>query len=202
MKTYLNVPFEEKDVAKGLGARWDAQRKQWYAPEGSDLAQFERWMPAYLYLAIGSHECWKCHKDTRVVAFGVPYDYEGHPSLALLPRSECVPYEIRAYLNQQGIRYQKKFSKTTGQYLLNNCCEHCGSLQGEFFLFGEPDSPFMPDTSEEAEALVFLRVPLPHPVLGSVSFWEPIGEMLYHYAEHHFEELDLDIVEQLRTEYC
>jgi hypothetical protein len=31
-KLYLNVPFMEKDVAKNLGARWDPQKKLWYAP--------------------------------------------------------------------------------------------------------------------------------------------------------------------------
>lgn len=199
MKTYLDVPFSEKDEAKARGARWDAERKRWYAPEGADHSLFVQWMPAFMYLVLGSKECWKCHKETRVVAFGVPYDYDGARSLALLPRLECVPYEIRSYLNDQGIRFQKKYSNTTGQYLLNNCCEHCGSLQGEFFLFSEPDSPFVPDSSEEAASLKFLKLSLPSPVLGFVSFWEPTGEMLYEYAECHCEELKLDIAEQLRV---
>ena len=30
---YLNVPYIEKDEAKNLGARWDPQRKKWYAPD-------------------------------------------------------------------------------------------------------------------------------------------------------------------------
>merc|ERR1712232_140027 len=29
----LNVPFIAKDHAKSLGARWDAEKKVWYAPE-------------------------------------------------------------------------------------------------------------------------------------------------------------------------
>ena len=29
-REYLNVPFLEKDVAKNLGARWDAEAKQWW----------------------------------------------------------------------------------------------------------------------------------------------------------------------------
>lgn len=32
MNTYLNVPYAQKDAAKSHGARWDAQRKQWYYP--------------------------------------------------------------------------------------------------------------------------------------------------------------------------
>ena len=29
-KIYLNVPFEEKDEVKKLGARWDYNMKRWY----------------------------------------------------------------------------------------------------------------------------------------------------------------------------
>lgn len=44
-KVYLKVPFAEKDEAKALGARWDAAKKKWYAPPGTDATLFERWMP-------------------------------------------------------------------------------------------------------------------------------------------------------------
>lgn len=40
----LNVPFAEKDEAKSLGARWDSKKKKWYAPLGTDLAPFSRWL--------------------------------------------------------------------------------------------------------------------------------------------------------------
>ncbi|MCF8502105.1 MAG: DUF5710 domain-containing protein [Rhodospirillum sp.] len=42
-RTYLAVPYEEKNQAKKLGAKWDRHRKSWFAPEGADLAPFERW---------------------------------------------------------------------------------------------------------------------------------------------------------------
>ena len=29
-KIYLNVPYGEKDEAKGWGARWDAGKKKWF----------------------------------------------------------------------------------------------------------------------------------------------------------------------------
>jgi len=41
----MKVPFEEKDAAKGLGAKWDASRRTWYIPEGLSSAAFSRWMP-------------------------------------------------------------------------------------------------------------------------------------------------------------
>ena len=44
-RTYLNVPFDDKELAKAEGAQWDPDRGQWFAPRGSDLDPFERWMP-------------------------------------------------------------------------------------------------------------------------------------------------------------
>ena len=32
-RIYLNVPFEEKEEAKKLGAKWDPGRKLWYIPK-------------------------------------------------------------------------------------------------------------------------------------------------------------------------
>ena len=29
-KIYLSVPFERKEDAKSLGAKWDKDKKQWY----------------------------------------------------------------------------------------------------------------------------------------------------------------------------
>jgi len=45
MRTNLKVPYEEKDDAKKLGARWDAARKTWYVENVENIAQFMRWMP-------------------------------------------------------------------------------------------------------------------------------------------------------------
>ena len=40
----LKVPFNEKDQAKSLGARWNAEAKLWYVPQGVDAAPFEKWV--------------------------------------------------------------------------------------------------------------------------------------------------------------
>lgn len=45
-KTYLTVSFNEKDAAKSLGAKWDAVQRQWYVPDGRELAPFSAWLPA------------------------------------------------------------------------------------------------------------------------------------------------------------
>jgi len=42
-KTYLAVPFKEKNQAKVLGARWDVSAKSWYIPAGEEISKFDRW---------------------------------------------------------------------------------------------------------------------------------------------------------------
>lgn len=44
--TYLTVAFKDKDAAKALGARWDADQRQWYVPDGRELTPFAAWLPA------------------------------------------------------------------------------------------------------------------------------------------------------------
>lgn len=44
--TYLTVPFKEKDSVKALGARWDADARRWYVPDGQDLVPFANWLPS------------------------------------------------------------------------------------------------------------------------------------------------------------
>ncbi|MGZ5075491.1 MAG: DUF5710 domain-containing protein [Methylobacter sp.] len=42
-KTYLNVPFAQKDEAKALGAKWDAIKKKWFVPADKDITLFAKW---------------------------------------------------------------------------------------------------------------------------------------------------------------
>lgn len=47
-RIYLTVPIAEKDEAKGLGARWDPERKLWWMhTESYRGVAAERWKPAY-----------------------------------------------------------------------------------------------------------------------------------------------------------
>ena len=40
----LKVPFNEKDQAKSLGARWNAESKLWFIPQGLEVAAFQKWL--------------------------------------------------------------------------------------------------------------------------------------------------------------
>ncbi|MCK5296606.1 MAG: pentapeptide repeat-containing protein [Alphaproteobacteria bacterium] len=43
-RTYLSVPYPEKNQAKALGARWDKRNKSWYVKAGIDTKPFEAWL--------------------------------------------------------------------------------------------------------------------------------------------------------------
>lgn len=44
MRINLRCPYENKDEARALGARWDAARKCWYIVDVEDLTPFMRWI--------------------------------------------------------------------------------------------------------------------------------------------------------------
>jgi len=45
-RVYLNCPFEEKDEAKALGAKWDWRQKKWYVTGEGDITKFAKWIKA------------------------------------------------------------------------------------------------------------------------------------------------------------
>jgi hypothetical protein len=47
-REYLAVPYEEKDDAKRLGARWDPDAQSWFIPAGVDAEPLARWHAADL----------------------------------------------------------------------------------------------------------------------------------------------------------
>ncbi|CAN7474383.1 DUF5710 domain-containing protein [Caballeronia sp. LjRoot31] len=45
VKTFLSVPFEEKEAARLAGAVWHPRLKRWYVRHGQSLDAFARWLP-------------------------------------------------------------------------------------------------------------------------------------------------------------
>lgn len=46
-KTFLDVPYAEKDEAKNEGARWDPAEKKWYISDLKDATRFNKWMKTH-----------------------------------------------------------------------------------------------------------------------------------------------------------
>ena len=71
-KTLLSVPFEEKDLAKELGAKFDRETKSWYVPEGMDLEPFERWKPTLQHEKMWIKAPFEMHEQIKEL--GAKYD--------------------------------------------------------------------------------------------------------------------------------
>ena len=171
MKLYLNVPYAEKDTAKALGAKWNARAKKWYFNgERSDYAKFSEWIlrdtddaviaTDYIYIIEGVQRCWKCGRLTRVIGLGIgefvhiygetddpQYEFwedyadeDEELHLAWADREEDIPPKLLNYL-KQNYSVKTGYSKTIGGKCFANHCDCCGALQGNWFLFSEPDSP-------------------------------------------------------------
>ena len=45
MRIDINCPYDQKEEAKALGARWDSFHKTWYITKISNLYKFAKWVP-------------------------------------------------------------------------------------------------------------------------------------------------------------
>ena len=71
-KTLLSVPFEEKDLAKELGAKFDRETKSWYVPEGMELEPFKRWKPTLQHEKMWIKAPFEMHEQIKEL--GAKYD--------------------------------------------------------------------------------------------------------------------------------
>lgn len=187
IRLYLNVPYAEKDEAKALGAKWDAAIKKWYTDtDPENYVKFAKWIlkdtdeaviaQEYLYIIEGRQQCWKCRHSTRVIGLGIGqfitlYDDDGPRysvndvlRLAWTDCEEDIPPRLLRYIKQN---YSAKtgYSKTLKSQCFANHCDHCGSLQGNWFLFNEPSSPLSScaegnELKERLRALKIKMIPI------------------------------------------
>lgn len=157
MRVYLAVPYEEKDKAKALGAKWDPRHRCWYATEGSELAPFERWLPKWtlepgdtihLPVLLLPATCYGCRRTiTCVVGLRLPEDCDVEPSgvvenVAYLSVEDCgdvldllLEPSARATLSIGPLLFRRTRVRPDG-YVANTCF-HCGTTQGAFPLYEE-----------------------------------------------------------------
>ena len=180
-KVYMNVPYAQKDEAKALGAKWDKDVKKWYY-EGSvkDFTKFGKWILgenedaviAYetLYIIEADRVCYRCGKETKIIGFGIGEcsvlsedgdeyfiedpddfpDFEDEIHLAWTDDESRIPPLLLRYIKKH---YSVKtgYSSIAGKCFANHC-DHCGSIQGNNYLFVE-DSPLSTSTPVESELI-------------------------------------------------
>ena len=184
----LNVPYEEKDEAKALGARWRPDHKKWSVFSGRDYYKFDRWIAKdnndtiicdHVYVLIGRTECFRCHKHTSVVGIGIDQYFsiedDGYgkryyrfynDDIHICPVFPELPVELLDHLSRNlGVR--NDYSKTVQASYIANHCGNCSSIQGNFFIFNEVDSPFFITKPEDVKKLTILKYILPFDIVCS-----------------------------------
>lgn len=190
-KLYMNIPYSDKEQAKGLGARWDAELKKWYY-EGpvETYVKFAKWILGdsdfaliaceYLHILEGSRNCFRCGKETTIIALGVSEhvtiyeedndtynisvaeDYEGVGEwirLAWVDDEQDIPPVLLKYLKAH-YNVKTGYSKIVGKCFANHC-QHCGTIQGNNYIMDEVDSPLstcMPDGPELRERIGKIKI--------------------------------------------
>lgn len=193
MPLFLRVPYEEEDEAKALGARWDSWIEQWYVDvPRKEYVRFAKWILGgadealiatdQIFIVEGQHTCWKCGMSTRVVGLGIsghidvydggngPWferfedDLDGELHLAWTDREERVPPRLLEYLMEK-YSVRTGYSSALGRNCFANHCDHCGALQGNRYLFDDPDSPLVlaadgDELLERASKLKIFEIPI------------------------------------------
>jgi len=89
--------------------------------------------------------CWKCKKSTTVISIRL-FNSIGRFEIDYKPKIlygvNDVPSTLLKKIQERFGFYKMIYNHTQKQKLIANTCEFCGSLQGDFYLYDEPDGPF------------------------------------------------------------
>jgi hypothetical protein len=161
MPLELLVPYAEKDEVKSLGGLWLPERKTWVVPDHiRDIDPFKTWIDyregciarkPYL-LCLSKTKCWKCGKETPMIALGAK-NYYAFEEQSWLKSKEPTLFSsvltmsppIRDWLGYHYPSFKIMYSYTIKSSYYGNTCTSCGRLQGDFFHHEEPGGAFFPD---------------------------------------------------------
>ncbi|MBW4473937.1 MAG: hypothetical protein KME45_26725 [Stenomitos rutilans HA7619-LM2] len=190
---FLDVPFQEKEQAKHLGARWHPDRKKWYVPEGMDKNRFRRWLavepsvalmpPLWLVEAPQRHPpqwmgCVQCGFDDNqcytLAASGghdesKPWQPRLTNELVVLRWMDAPPEAIAAAITRQAKGYFPDRSKQMGMRCYVNHCQQCGMSLYESYL-GDRLAPFLAETRDWASRIRLYQLPIAEPVRVECSY--------------------------------
>ena len=180
MPLKINVPYSDKDIAKSKGAFWDVEQKTWFVPDHKDINDFQQWInkskvsviiKSPVSIALNSSDCYKCANKTAVISLASNNFYYLNTDenedekwfradgWSFFSMPVFIENELVGKINKLFPNYKIAYSKTAESSYWANHCEHCGALQGDFFLHSEPGGAFFPLEIEEYEQLTFITVP-------------------------------------------
>jgi len=137
---------------------------------------------AAYFIASTEGRCTQCGEATPLVALALPGGYEtlDHgvapqaaeawqpaPLPAVLFDVYCLAEPVQRQLRRRSAAYRLNYDPGGGGAQWSNHCAHCGAVQDEQALHGEPDVAFMP-TSPQTAATIRLDA-IPEPLCAGAS---------------------------------
>jgi len=147
-------------------------------------AKHEYTLRAPRYAVIqGNQNCWRCKQDTPVVGLLVPAEHEERwvdddpdldewerpDSASIVSHVSRLPATVLARLQAVSPHYRMGSTKAAGDYFINHCVE-CGAVQGDHFLYGEPDGTFFFMSEVEVDGIRTSAIDEPFACQGDTSY--------------------------------
>lgn len=130
-----------------------------------------------------SQICWRCRMDIPVVGFLLPAqheqlwvdddpsqdEWEVVDSAVVVSHISRLPASVLSKAQSASPHYRLGASKSGGEYFMNTC-SNCGCVQGDFFLYSEPDGAFFLMSEGDVESTSTIAVEEPFACNGDASF--------------------------------
>lgn len=173
---YFDVPDNEVSYVTSLGAKYCQHNKKWYFHGNADeVVKFKKWLlgesdeifvAGSIYIIESKKLCWNCNKETPIIGLGISeyiHIYRGEKEicthmcmnpqmirLAWVDSEQEIPPALLRYIKMH-YPVRNGYSNSAGNCFANHC-SHCGKIQGNFYIFSEPDdSPLIFASSSEAD---------------------------------------------------
>lgn len=161
-RTYLHVPPEEYAEAEALGALWDGDSKRWYSEGAADGDKGVEWptgdsrdgteltiVSAQACIASAAVACTCCSKLIELICLYCETGSADGEELEQFTVTGIwdVDPALSAHL-ERWPGFRMGFNPISQVECFCNHCPHCGAVQDEVLLHGEPDGVFfsLPDT--------------------------------------------------------
>lgn len=148
-RVFLDVAFEEKDIVKSLGARWDRETRRWFVVgdvEGVDVDVFGRWLPMGCHgpttparVLLLPENCYRCGALTWSIA-GVLIDPrlwcdpDGFMEFGLCADVLAALVEPAELAERHIGPLRKRHSSVVEGTYLSNGCWSCGTIMGSHYV--------------------------------------------------------------------
>lgn len=204
MPLKINVPYNEKDIAKSKGAFWNTEQKTWFVPDHMDINNFLHWIDTKNvstiakspFIAVNSKQCYKCTEITTVIALASDdfyyLDYDDNDNekwfqtqyFSFFHMPVYINTEVTSLLNKLFPQFKIGYSKALGGRYWANHCEHCGALQGDWHMHSEPNGAFYPLEIEECKQLTLIPINTNFYVeLNADTSWTSNADEILYYAK-------------------